>query len=415
MASEQMVHPPRRLLFLLPFPPRLDATHGGGKVIAQLLAHLVTRHRVTLVYLRGFGEPPLDELFNRQCELVEEVTRPWTGASFSERSIRRGRLAASLLFARPLWVTDWSSRAFSTRVRDVVQNWQPEIIHIEYHVMGQYLSALRRCPAPRILTEHEPAGRAAPYIQSRNGAARLMNFVDRQVWKRYEPSIIREVQRVIVFTEHDRASVERLGTDTPTVRISPGTEIPERASDPLVSGYPNLLFFGNFSHPPNTEAAMRLISRIFPAVRAKIPDLQLFIVGDQPPTFIKNQNAADGVVITGRVPDVTPYLDRASLVIVPLRQGGGIRVKVLEALGMGKAIVASPVAVEGLDLISGKHFILAESDDEFVHAILKLLSKPDLRASMANSARAWACANLTWDTAVAKYEALYKTLLKGSV
>jgi polysaccharide biosynthesis protein PslH len=410
---EKIMHTQRRLIFLLPFAPRLDATHGGGKVMAQLLSSLSLRHKIGLVYLRGVGEPPLDELLQRQCEIVEEVIRPWTGASLIEKGIRQGRLVASLASLRPLWVTDWACREFSARVRAVVQDWQPEVIHIENHIMGQYLPALSHCPAPRILTEHEPSERAAPYLQSQNGAVRILNGLDRKLWRRYEASIIRSVQTVIVFTDNDLVAVERLNTATPVVRIPLGTKLPEQPSDPVSTIPPNLLFFGNFYHPPNAEAAMRLVSTIFPAVRSKIPDVELFIVGDQPPPALI-QEAGEGVVITRRVPDVTPYLSRATLVVVPLRLGGGMRVKMLEALALGKAIIASPVAAEGLDLVHGKHYFHAESDSEFCQAILQLLSDPEMRGSLSSNARAWACANLTWDEVISKYEALYKTLLDRS-
>src|SRR5438128_2426016 len=89
----------RRLLFLLPFPPRLDATHGGGRATAQLLAKLATRHRIALLYLRAPADPPVDTILQERCELVEEVMRPDPGFSFAQGWSRIG----SLLRGRPLW------------------------------------------------------------------------------------------------------------------------------------------------------------------------------------------------------------------------------------------------------------------------------------------------------------------------
>jgi glycosyltransferase involved in cell wall biosynthesis len=125
-----------------------------------------------------------------------------------------------------------------------------------------------------------------------------------------------------------------------------------------------LLFVGNFGHPPNVDAAFRLTRDILPAVRRGGLSVQLDLVGDNPPPELREM-ASPVVNVTGRVPDVTPYLDRASLVVVPLRMGGGMRVKVLEALGAGKAVVASHLATEGLDLVDGQHVVHAETDDEF--------------------------------------------------
>ena len=236
-----------------------------------------------------------------------------------------------------------------------------------------------------------------------------MYWLDLLAWQRFERGIIKQVQAVVVFTERDRRAVSQFGRPTPIVRIPLGIPLPESPLDPLGGSPPNLLFVGNFVHPPNVDAAVRLISAIFPRVQASLPEALLYIVGNQPTAGIRG-TPAKNVIVTGRVPDVTPYLDQASLVVAPLRLGGGMRVKVLEALAAGKAVVASPLAVEGLDLTDGEQIILAESDQQFCDAIVKLLADPKRRASLAARARAWACENLGWEKSIEAYEALYASL-----
>jgi len=116
-------------------------------------------------------------------------------------------------------------------------------------------------------------------------------------------------------------------------------------------------------------------------------------------------------VITGQVPSVTPYLDRAAVVVVPVRLGGGMRVKVLEALASGKAVVASPRAVEGLELVDGQGIVIADSDEEFCTAISELVESVERRVSLGRDARSWAEANLGWEQVVLAYEDLYRNLL----
>jgi glycosyltransferase involved in cell wall biosynthesis len=123
--------------------------------------------------------------------------------------------------------------------------------------------------------------------------------------------------------------------------------------------------------------------------------------------------AGENVLVTGRVPDVAPYLDHAAVVAVPLRLGGGMRVKVLEALAAGKAVVASRLAIEGLELTDGDQVVLADTDQQFCHAIGGLLGDPERRVALAQRARAWACANLGWENSVAAYETLYTSLVTG--
>jgi glycosyltransferase involved in cell wall biosynthesis len=378
--------------------------------MAQLLAALTSRHSIALVYLRSPDEPPLDDIFYERCDLIEEVPRLWTGRSLAQRAVRNGRIVASLLSLRPMWVTDWASEQYHERVRTLAQVWQPDIVQIEYHVMGQYLLALDGYKAPCILVEHEPGVYAAPYLKGLHPAFnRLAHSLDKIAWKRFELGVIRKVQAVVVFTERDRRAIEGFGLQTPIWRIPVGTMIPDQPLNPLGRPPLSLLFVGNFLHPPNIEAALRLARKILPPVQQQFPELKLYIVGQQPPPELI-QISGDHIVVTGRVPDLTPYLDQAALVVVPMRLGSGMRVKVLEAVAAGKAVVASPLAVEGLEVSDGDQLSIAENDQQMSASIVKLLSNPEQRAALARRARDWACANLGWDKPVAQYEALYESL-----
>jgi len=402
--------PVRRLLFLLPFAPRLDAVHGGSRTMAQLLAALAVRHRVALLYLRGADEPSVDDGLRARCELVQEIERG-SGSTFTGRWLQRVRTAPSLLGGSPPWVAQWAVRSYGARVRTLARAWQPDIVQIEYHVMGQYVPALSSCAAPRLLVQHDPgAVGARDRAQLRRGLPKLLSHLEVRAWERYEGAIMREVQAVVVFTDRDRQALAPLARRVPIVRIPIGTVLPERPLDPLGGSPPSIVFVGSFIHPPNTDAAVRLIGEIFPRVREQFPQLSLYVVGDGPPARVREM-AGENVLVTGRVPDTSPYLDRAALAVVPLRLGGGMRVKVLEALAAGKAVVASPLAVEGLDVTDGEQVALAETDQQFCDTIGRLLRDPDERAALARRARAWACANLGWENAVASYEALYTSML----
>jgi glycosyltransferase involved in cell wall biosynthesis len=411
MMAPSRFSPRRRLLFLLPFAPRLDAAHGGGRAMAQLITNLATGHDIAILCLRALDELSVDQILQDRCRLVEEIIRPGIGRSLAQRSSQNVRVIASLLRGRPGWATVWKVAGYAERLRTLVREWKPDIVQIEYHVMGQYLSALDDCPAPRVLTEHEPGAAAFRDLRnSHRGFARTLNHLKMLVWAGFERAIIEKVQAVVVFTERDRQAMAQLAGRTPIVRISLGAQVPENPLNPLGYPPPSLVFVGNFIHPPNVDAAVRLINSIFPRLRPRYPGLILYIVGDQPPPEIQEM-ASERVIVTGRVPDVTPYLDQAALVVVPLRLGGGMRVKVLEALAAGKAVVASPRAIEGLDLVEGEQVAVAESDEEFCEAIGQLLADPERRALLAARARDWACANLDWRDSISAYETLYEELI----
>ncbi|HSF39164.1 MAG TPA: glycosyltransferase family 4 protein, partial [Thermoanaerobaculia bacterium] len=139
------------------------------------------------------------------------------------------------------------------------------------------------------------------------------------------------------------------------------------------------------------------------------PGAVLTLVGEAPPEELRAA-AGPGVTVTGFVPSLLPYLDAAAVVAAPLFRGGGMRVKVLEALAAGKAIVASPLAVEGIGAADGSEVILAETAEGFAEAILALLDDRDRRVALAGRARAWAEENLGWERWIAAYEGLYDSL-----
>jgi len=399
-----------RLLILLPFAPRRDATHGGARVITQFLTEMIVRHQVAILYFREADGLGADPFFRERCEYVEELLRPASKRSLGPRLLRYLRLMVSALRLRPMWVTDWTDPAFAKRARRLAQKFQPDVIQAEFHVMGQYFAALKDIPGRRVLVEHEPSARAALYIQNLPSVlSKWIERIEQISWRHYERNIFRQVQAIVTFTEADRKSIAATAGRTSIHVISPGTFIPEHPLNPLGTPPLSLLFIGNFYHPPNTEAARRLAISIFPFVQRQFPQIKLFLVGENPPADLKEMGS--NIVITGRVPDITPYLDQAALLVAPLRLGGGMRIKVLESLAAGKAVLTTALATEGLDIQDGEQVVIAESDDEFIAGTLYLLRNPEERLALAKRARAWASKHIGWERSIAKYEALYKELL----
>jgi glycosyltransferase involved in cell wall biosynthesis len=396
-----------RLLLLPPFPPRADATHGGGRVVAGFLAEIAARHEVGVLCFRDADEPGADPSFRDRCAFVEEIVRPAsTDASRIRRSLRLGRALAGL---QPPWVADWSSAGFASRLRGVAARFAPDVVQAESHVMGRYLSELEG-PA-RVLVVHEPGARAAAYVRDVPGVlAAPLRRLEVASWRRYESHLYPSVDSIVVYTREDERSVRRFSGATGVEVIPPGTELPGEPSDPLGTSPPRVLFVGSFIHPPNADAAARLIRRIFPAVRRQIPDARLLVVGDRPPAELRGA-ADEHVIVTGRVPDVAPYLDEAAVVVAPMFLGGGLRIKVLEALAAGKAVVATPRAVEGL---GGAPIAVAEDDRAIAERIVELLKDGERRGALAGRARAWAERHAGWGRAVDAYESLYRRLLDRS-
>jgi glycosyltransferase involved in cell wall biosynthesis len=407
VSSAQTSGPRRRLLFVLPFPPRLDGLHGGARVASQLIRLLAGRHEVAALYLRAPGEMGMDQELAAHCAMTCEVAIP----DRPPLSVRVARRAAPLR-GIPAWAAFVAFPELARKLRETAATWQPDVVHFEYHVMGQYAAALGAHAARRVLTEYEAGVIAVrEHLAHPRDRGSLAARLQHRAWVRFERRVIAAMDAVVVFAERDRAALEPIAAGTPIVRIGLGTRLPPVPLDPLGSAQrPELLFVGSFTHAPNVDAALRLAGAIFPRVRERVPDATLRIIGPDAPPRLATLGG-EGVEVMGRVPDVTPWLDAAALVVAPLRLGSGMRVKIVEALAHGKAIVTSARGIEGLALDDGVHVALAESDDQFAARIVELLGEPDRRRVLAANARRWACTHLGEERWADEYDALYERLL----
>ena len=392
-----------KLLLLLPFAPRLRGRHGGARVTAQLIGGLADRHDVGVLYLAEAHEPPLEEELLSRCAVIERVARP--AGPPAPRA--RVRVKLGLLRGVPTWASELASPRFGSRVAELARDWRPEVVQFEFPVMGQYLPALADCPAARVLVDHDASLRDLRPWDGPLG--RLVGALDERAWRRFERRALAAVDAAVVFTERDRRALAGLDAGTPIHTIPFGVPLPGVPLDPAGAPPPTVLFVGNFRHAANVDAATWLGEALFPPVRERLPGARLEIVGASPTPEVLALSG-DAVSVIGKVPDVEPHLDRAAVVAAPLRVGGGMRVKVLEALAAGKAVVATPLAVEGLDVVPGEQLEVAADARDFGAALERLLRDESRRRELAGRARAWACERLGWDRAVERYERLYAEL-----
>jgi len=183
-----------------------------------------------------------------------------------------------------------------------------------------------------------------------------------------------------------------------------------RPAEPNTRGTPSLVFTGTMDYRPNVDGVCWFVREVWPLLRRNVPDLEFTIVGRNPARAVRALAAEPGVAVTGAVPDVRPYLAAARAVVIPLRIARGIQNKALEAMAMGRAVVGSPAAVEGLDVVVGEDLLQAESPDKWRDAVLGLLTDEPRRLAIEHSARRCVEQKYTWSARMAPLVELCRNL-----
>jgi len=339
--------------------------------------------------LRRPDELPIDEDVAAQCEIVREVARVPVGRSLSV-AWRERRRALALAQGQPLWAASILTRDFGRKLVELCSDWRPDVVQAELDVMSAYLPFAAR-PARRVLVDHDPSLR-------RNGTTFTL-------WRRRRLARRSAADAVVVFTAEDESALRPVvPPDIPIATIPMAWREERPALDPVGSDPPTVLFVGSYRHPPNLSAARRLAALV-PELRREVPEAVVALVGEDPPPDL----ARSGALVPGRVDDVEPWLSAAALVAAPLVDGGGTRVKVVEALAAGKAVVGTARAFEGLDVVNGRDAVIADSDS-FGRTVIELLGDPERRRQLGEAARAWAQRMPSGDDVEDAYASLYDSL-----
>ena len=364
-----------------------------------LVEALATQHQVTVVCLAGASPTDragVDALSALGVTVVPVWRHPTSSAAVLGRRLRLG--ARWLTTGDPFRALKFHDRAVQTALDATVEEASAggrpfDLVQVEDSAMGQY----RYPPGiPRVLTEHEVR------LSTTAGSLRARR------WERYQRRVWQTCDRLIVFTDRDAAALRAIAPELATkTRVNPfGVALgapPDRARE----ADDQLVFVGGFRHAPNGDAALWLVRSILPLIRARRPGARLTIVGADPPASVRAL-ASEWVSVTGFVPDVHPYLEHAAVVIAPLRQGAGMRVKILQALARGKAVVTTSLGAEGL--AAGAPVRIAESASGIADAAVALLADAPARRDLGDRARSFVAAHHSWAGFAERLAAVYREL-----
>ena len=377
--------------------------HLGDRLILWHLAHELARRGYTIDLLALYDQESdtgqtaeYADCF-RRIELLREPRRD--AAAYLRRLLApSSRFAASPepSFCPMLWRT----------IADYLSRYDYDLVH-GFGAVSVYEFYPLFAHLPNLITPYESH---TLYLQSAARQGRLSARAQLPIVRRFERFMYSPFDRTVVISEADRATLLSLQPALEIEVIPNGIELARFQPRDLERDPFTLLFVGNFNYQPNQDAVRVLIQQILPQVRLRAPAAKLQLVGVNPPDWMRAL-ANDHIKVTGAVPDVTPYLARATIFVCPLQYGAGLKNKVLEALAMGIPVVATPLSVDGIKARDGESAIVAPIE-RFADETARLLRDESLRERLSLKGRELVEAEYTWERTADSYERLYDEICR---
>jgi len=380
------------ILWVSPFLPKIDATHAGGRALAQWIGWTAERHRVTLLCRVEPAERRDAERLGSSLAgvLLQEFPRPsGPGAT--------ARIAAS--YAR-----------LGREANRLLRSGGFDLLHVEYLETG--IAVDRTIRVPKIVIAIDELARPAQHrLRLAHGpGARLGAWLYWRAITRLQSRICRKFDRILTLSEHDRRTL--LGRD-PALSVGvlpfPFGLDPARAREARRAPA-DLLFVGAMHRDANVDAVRWFHAEILPRVRSAIDGVRFTIAGASPPAEIERLSASAGVEVTGFVESLEPLYARATVFVAPLRIAGGIAGKTLDALAAGCPVVTTTIGNDGVGATAGEHLLVADAPADFAAAVIQLLRDPELRERLGERARRFAAERFSPAASAAALEREHQAL-----
>jgi len=376
----------KRILMIDAFLPMYDRSSGAFRLFNLLKLLRQAGHQITFIARNGQGQ----ERYQRELEAM---------------GIR--------VFATdPDKMEKLGYRVIAPRIdlKQILNENFYDFVYISFFdVAEQYISDIRRLsPQTQIIIDSVDV-----HFLREERQAQLYKGQElaKQAYltKYRELAVYQSADRVITVTEDDRQVLESHLTGIPIETI-PNIHPVMEETIPF-SKRNNLIFVGNFNHPPNTDAVLYFVKEIWPEVRKKLPKVRLLVVGNNPPRPIKALSSSY-IEVTGYVPDIKPFLKTSRISVAPLRYGAGMKGKIGEALSFGLPVVTTSMGAEGMGLVHGKHALIADDPREFAEAVCTLYQDRNLWERLSKEGRVYIRSNFSPETIRAILDTVFKSYLR---
>lgn len=380
---------------------KLLPVDAGGKIRSyNILRHMQQHH--DLVLLTPYGGKR-DLWYEKEIQKEFPGALPiWTAALDSSTLARIFHYLYCFPSGVPFSIRKFTDRAAGRKIEQLIEQEQFDAVVCDF--LAPSLTFPKKLWGQTILFQHnvETVLWERMLASEPSRLKRLLYRLEAGRMRRYECSSIGKFQRVIAVSEQDRAYMSQF---MPTDKISvvpTGVDLEQyRAISGGQASGPLVMFTGTMNFEPNMDGVEYFCREIWPRVLKAVPNARFRIVGKEPVASVRRLES-ETVEVTGTVPSVAEHLRQAWVLVVPLRMGGGTRLKIYEGMAMGRAIVSTSIGAEGLDVRNGKDIILADEAETFADAVITLLCEPEMRKRYERAA-AETVARFGWASVAEKF------------
>jgi glycosyltransferase involved in cell wall biosynthesis len=396
---------------LLWVTPQLPCCRSGGQVRQYyLLRHLAEKHEITVLCLiQGDEENEVAALEQWGVRVITEAfAAPRLGGAWHNRL----RSWAQILFdPRPVYAHIYPLHALGRRLA-AYETSCVDLVHFEHLFVAPLSSRIRHVPWVLAEQNVESVNAVRQWPTMPSVPRRLQGRIDAAKLRRWERAWLRRSPACIAVSEDDAAEVERLAPGIRLYVVPNGVEAahftPPVGAESTRAG---MLFFGNLGYRPNVDAVVTFCREILPRVQAHYPGATLAIVGPHAPPEVTALGTLPGVKVVGFVDDVRPHLWQALVSVVPLRSGGGTRLKILESLAAGCPCASTTIGVQGLELTAGESILIADSPEGMAASVLQLLTDRERWRQVAANGRSAVARLYDWRVIAPRLELVYQELV----
>lgn len=387
----------------LPYPP----DNGGRVGIYNILKQLSRRHTMTLVsFVTAESEPSVAAL-RPYCDQIS-VIRHNTATS-------RSGVLKHLFSSTPYTMAKFFSPRMAAEVRAITHSGAVDLVHVDHLHMAGYIDQIPP-GLPIVLREHniESAILRRFAEHASNPAIRWYAGLQARRLKRYEAAIAPLFDRCVTVTDVDANVLRQMAPSAKVEAIPAGvdTDLFYPNAVPVQAEPFRIVTTGDYSWSPTADGLTSFVRTVFPLVRASFPEVRFSVIGRNPPDWLRRLTPESGIDTLGRVADVRPEILRGAVFVVPTRIGSGIRLKILEAMALGRPVVSTSIGCEGIDAVNGVNLVVADAPDVFAAAVVRLLGNPSERDRLAAAAVHLIETRYTWAALVDQLSALYETLVE---